>query len=157
MVGSRRGESRGLRNHVAALIGTIALGLGVGWVAYKALGNGVSAAGDFPQFIIVTLNGLTVAGLYFIIASGFTLIFGLMRIVNMATALYLLGGYIAFELQGEFSGAEGASTSGFGGGNVTYGDWLLPLVISCLTVGLVGLAMHQLFLRWNQGRTCVRR
>ena len=144
---------RGLRNHVAALIGTIALGLGVGWVAYKALGNGVSAAGDFPQFIIVTLNGLTVAGLYFIIASGFTLIFGLMRIVNMAHgSLYLLGGYIAFELQGEFSGAEGASTSGFGGGNVRYSDWLLPLVISCLTVGLVGLAMHQLFLRWNQGQ-----
>ena len=106
---------RGLKNHVAALIGALALGIAVGWIAYKALGNGVSATGDLPQFIIVTLNGLTLAGLYFIIASGFTLIFGLMRIVNMAHgSLYLLGGYIAFELQEEFSGAEGASTSGFG-------------------------------------------
>ena len=77
---------RGLKNHVAALIGALALGIAVGWIAYKALGNGVSATGDLPQFIIVTLNGLTLAGLYFIIASGFTLIFGLMRIVNMATA-----------------------------------------------------------------------
>ncbi len=42
------------------------------------------------------LNGLTFAALLFLVASGFTLIFGLMRIVNLAHgALYLLGGYIA--------------------------------------------------------------
>jgi branched-chain amino acid transport system permease protein len=34
------------------------------------------------------------------VASGFTLIFGLMRIVNMAHGLlYLLGGYLALEMQ----------------------------------------------------------
>ena len=34
------------------------------------------------------------------VASGFTLIFGLMRIVNMAHgSLYLLGGYLALEIQ----------------------------------------------------------
>jgi len=43
------------------------------------------------------LNGLTFAALLFIVASGFTLIFGLMRIVNLAHgALYLLGGYVAY-------------------------------------------------------------
>ncbi len=42
------------------------------------------------------LNGLTFAALLFVVASGFTLIFGLMRIVNLAHgALYLLGGYFA--------------------------------------------------------------
>ena len=52
------------------------------------------------QFVTVTLNGLTLAALYFVVASGFTLIFGLMRVVNMAHgALYLLGGYIALEIQ----------------------------------------------------------
>lgn len=50
-------------------------------------------------FIIVTLNGLTLAALYFLAASGFTLIFGLMRTVNMAHgALLLLGGYVGFEV-----------------------------------------------------------
>lgn len=143
----------GAKNHVAALIGGAALGITVAWVVYKAIGNGVSANSDFPQFIVVTLNGLTVAGLYFIVASGFTLIFGLMRIVNMAHgSLYLLGGYIAFELQGQISGVEGASTSGFGGGEVTVGDWLIPLVLATLIVGVVGLIMHQVFLRWNQGQ-----
>jgi branched-chain amino acid transport system permease protein len=45
------------------------------------------------------LNGLTFAALLFIVASGFTLIFGLLRIVNLAHgALYLLGGYIGFSI-----------------------------------------------------------
>jgi branched-chain amino acid transport system permease protein len=43
------------------------------------------------------LNGLTYAALLFVVASGFTLIFGLLRIVNLAHgAFYLLGGYIGF-------------------------------------------------------------
>jgi branched-chain amino acid transport system permease protein len=43
------------------------------------------------------LNGLTYAALLFVVASGFTLIFGLLRIVNLAHgALYLLGGYVGF-------------------------------------------------------------
>ena len=49
---------------------------------------------------MVTLNGMTLAALYFVVASGFTLIFGLMRVVNMAHgSLYLLGGYLALEMQ----------------------------------------------------------
>jgi branched-chain amino acid transport system permease protein len=45
------------------------------------------------------LNGFTFAALLFLVASGFTLIFGLMRIVNLAHgALYLLGGYIALSV-----------------------------------------------------------
>ena len=60
----------------------------------------VKAAGDLRQFVVVTLNGTTLAALYFVVASGFTLIFGLMRVVNMAHgSLYLLGGYLALELQ----------------------------------------------------------
>lgn len=50
-------------------------------------------------FFSAVLNGVTVAGLYFIVASGFTLIFGLMRVVNMAHgALYLLGAYVGYEV-----------------------------------------------------------
>src|SRR5688500_19068041 len=60
----------------------------------------VKAAEDVRQFVIVTLNGVTLAALYFVVASGFTLIFGLMRVVNMAHgSLYLLVGYLALELQ----------------------------------------------------------
>ena len=57
-------------------------------------------AEDPRRFAVVTLNGLTLAALFFVVASGFTLIFGLMRVVNMAHgSLYLLGGYLALEMQ----------------------------------------------------------
>lgn len=53
------------------------------------------------------LNGLTFAALLFIVASGFTLIFGLLRIVNLAHgALYLFGGmvgYAAAQASGSFA------------------------------------------------------
>ena len=61
---------------------------------------GIKAADDCSKFVTVTLNGLTLAALYFVVASGFTLIFGLMRVVNMAHgSLYLLGGYLALNFQ----------------------------------------------------------
>ena len=45
------------------------------------------------------LNGLTFAALLFIVASGFTLIFGLLRIVNLAHgALYLFGGLVGYSI-----------------------------------------------------------
>jgi uncharacterized membrane protein HdeD (DUF308 family) len=48
-------------------------------------------------FLIQTLDGLTFAGLLFLLGSGFTLIFGLMRIVNLAHGgTYLVGGYIGY-------------------------------------------------------------
>jgi branched-chain amino acid transport system permease protein len=43
------------------------------------------------EFITITLNGLTLGGLYFLVAAGFTLVFGLMRVVNLTHgSLYLL-------------------------------------------------------------------
>ncbi|MBL6080523.1 branched-chain amino acid ABC transporter permease [Belnapia sp. T18] len=47
----------------------------------------------------IVLNGLTLAALYFIVASGFSLIFGLMRVVNMAHgAMYLVAGYVGYSV-----------------------------------------------------------
>jgi branched-chain amino acid transport system permease protein len=47
------------------------------------------------SFILQTFNGISYSALLFLVASGFTLTFGLMRIVNMAHgAYYLVGGYI---------------------------------------------------------------
>ncbi|SDN71699.1 branched-chain amino acid ABC transporter permease [Vreelandella arcis] len=47
----------------------------------------------------LTLNGLTMAALLFIMASGLTLAFGLMRVVNLAHgAFYLLGGYVGVQV-----------------------------------------------------------
>jgi len=45
--------------------------------------------------VLQAINGISLAALLFLLASGFTLSFGLMRVVNMAHgAYYLVGGYI---------------------------------------------------------------
>jgi branched-chain amino acid transport system permease protein len=47
------------------------------------------------EFWLQLLNGITLGALLFLVSSGFTLIFGLMRIVNLAQgSLYLVGGYV---------------------------------------------------------------
>src|SRR5437899_8970765 len=49
------------------------------------------------QFVATLLNGITLAALYFLVASGFTLVFGLMRNVNLAHgSLYLVGAYMGW-------------------------------------------------------------
>ena len=52
--------------------------------------------------ILQFINGISFAALLFLLASGFTISFGLMRVVNMAHgAYYLFGGYIGLTLARE--------------------------------------------------------
>jgi branched-chain amino acid transport system permease protein len=123
------------------------------WIAIKAVDN-------FSQFVTVTLNGLSLSALYFVVASGFTLIFGLMRVVNMAHgSLYLLGGYLALNFQEKLfqkddGGLNLSLSAGGGGGGGDYNliGWIVPLLMSVLIIGVIGVALQQLFLRWNQGQ-----
>jgi branched-chain amino acid transport system permease protein len=116
----------------------------------------VKAAGDLRQFVVVTLNGVTLAALYFVVASGFTLIFGLMRVVNMAHgSLYLLGGYLALEMQERWFQEEaglGLSLSGASDADYGFFGWFVPLVLATILIGAIGVLMQQVFLRWNQGQ-----
>src|SRR5262249_18620031 len=85
-----------------------------------------AAVQDIARLFVITLpNGLTLASLDFIVARGFTLVFGLMRNVNLAHgSLYLLGGYLGF-YAAQFSGS-----------------WLLALAAGFAAAALVGLAMQ---------------
>jgi branched-chain amino acid transport system permease protein len=110
------------------------------------------SAVDNPQaFFEVLLDALTFAGLLFIVASGFSLIFGLMRVVNMAHgSFYLLGGYIAYEIQQKMNPeSQGFSTQPF---QTSTWEWVLPLLVTVGCIALFGLGMQQLLLRWNQGQ-----
>jgi branched-chain amino acid transport system permease protein len=116
----------------------------------------VKAAGDVRQFVIVTLNGVTLAALYFVVASGFTLIFGLMRVVNMAHgSLYLLGGYLALKMQESwFTEDTGLNLSLSGTSDAEYNflAWFFPLIFATILIGVIGVLIQQVFLRWNQGQ-----
>jgi branched-chain amino acid transport system permease protein len=122
------------------------------WVLFIASGTSFgSAVHDPKDFFITLLNGLTAAALYFVVASGFTLIFGLMRVVNMAHgAFFLLGGYIALRIQRNMVGSGGAL--GLSSSQVSLAQWVLPALAAIAIVAGVGLLMQQLLLRWNQGQ-----
>ncbi|MDQ3025327.1 MAG: branched-chain amino acid ABC transporter permease [Pseudomonadota bacterium] len=85
-------------------------------------------------FLLTTLNGVTLAALYFVVASGFTLIFGLMKNVNLAHgSLYLLGAYVGYVV-GDKSGS-----------------WLLAVAAGFAAAALVGLALQVAVFRYMQG------
>jgi branched-chain amino acid transport system permease protein len=108
-----------------------------------------SAIDNPGVFLSNLLDAITFAGWLFIVASGFSLIFGLMRVVNMAHgAFYLLGGYIAYEIQQAMTG-QGFSILGQ---DVNTWEWVVPLLVAAGCIAVVGLATQQLLLRWNQGQ-----
>jgi branched-chain amino acid transport system permease protein len=54
---------------------------------------------DFATFLIQTLNSLQYGLLLFLVASGLTLVFGIMGIINLAHgSFYMIGAYMAFVL-----------------------------------------------------------
>jgi branched-chain amino acid transport system permease protein len=142
----------GSRRQLTRALVIAAIAAPVIWVLFIASGATFgSAVNDPKDFLITLLNGLTAAALYFVVASGFTLIFGLMRVVNMAHgAFFLFGGYIALKLQRSMVG-EGGSF-GLSSAQVGVAQWILPLLLGTAVVAVMGLLMQQLFLRWNQGQ-----
>ena len=108
-----------------------------------------SAINDPGSFLRVVLDSITFAGALFIVASGFALVFGLMRVVNMAHgSFYLLGGYIAYEIQQAMTG-QGFSIAST---EVNTWEWLVPLIVAAPCIAVVGFVTQQALLRWNQGQ-----
>src|SRR5690349_16438032 len=99
------------------------------WVLFIASGTSFGPAVSDPKdFFITLLNGITAAALYFVVASGFTLVFGLMRVVNMAHgAFFLFGGYVAIKLQRNMVG-EGGSF-GLSSSQVNLTHWIVPALV----------------------------
>lgn len=84
---------------------------------------------------LTVLNGATFAGLLFLLASGFTLIFGLMRITNLSHGgFYLVGGYVGLTVL--------SRTSSF---------WL-ALLGAGAAIGALGLVLERTLLRAVRGQ-----
>lgn len=86
-------------------------------------------------FLNAFFGGITLGALYFLVAAGFTLIFGLMRNVNLAHgSLYLLGGYIGFEI------------------SEATGSWLLAFPVVFIVVAALGLILQHVVFRRMEGQ-----
>src|SRR3972149_157597 len=85
-------------------------------------------------WLTLAVNSIALGGLLFLLASGFSLIFGLMRIPNLAHgAFFMLGAYFGYSLLAR-------------GGNF----WLVALVAG-LGVGLIGIVLERFVLRQITG------
>ena len=94
----------------------------------------VALMGPKKTFVNAIFNGVTVAGLYFLVASGFTLVFGLMRNVNLAHgSLYLLGAYVGYTV---------ADWTGL---------WLLGVAGGMLSMAVAGVLLQVLVFRRLEG------
>ncbi|CAL78511.1 putative ABC transporter, permease protein [Bradyrhizobium sp. ORS 278] len=93
------------------------------------------AIGRKKVFLSAVFNGITLGGLYFLVASGFTLIFGLMRNVNLAHgSLYLFGGYVGYGIS--------AAT----------GSWILAFIAAFVVVAVIGVLLQLLVFRRMEGQ-----
>lgn len=98
-------------------------------------------AADPRRFVTTLLNGITLGALYFLVASGFTLVFGLMRNVNLAHgSLYLFGAYMGW-IVGD----------AFGDWNNWY-SWLITIPVGFLAAAVVGLVLQLGVFRFMQGQ-----
>ncbi len=62
---------------------------------------------SLPTFIQLTLNGLLIGGIYAAMTLGFSIIYGVMRILNLAHGEWLLiGAYVAWTLATPLKGAQ---------------------------------------------------
>ena len=85
---------------------------------------------DARFWLIQSFNGISYGALLFLVGSGLSLIFGVMRIVNLSHGSYfLLGGYVALSVIW------------------STGSWLLAIPVAAVTVALIGLVMERVFLR----------
>ena len=81
------------------------------------------------KYIILILNGLTQAAILFVLGSGLTLAFGLMRVVNLSHgAFYMLGGYLGWSIV------------------KATGNWPLALLVGGLSIALLGFVFERTML-----------
>src|SRR3954451_15065993 len=81
-------------------------------------------------WLLQAFNGVSYGALLFLVGTGLSLIFGVMRIVNLAHGSYfLLGGYAALTVIW------------------TTGSWALAIPVAALSIAVLGLLMERMFLR----------
>lgn len=93
--------------------------------------------------LAILIDGLVYSSWLFIVAAGLTLVYGVMKILNMAHgSLYAIGAYSAASLVGWY----------FTGGNPPWGSFALFIGGAVVAGILAGLVIERGVLRWMYGR-----
>jgi len=103
---------------------------------------------------LTLLNGLTLAGLLFIVTSGLGLSFGLMRVINLNHgAFYLMGGYIGLTVQKALASLAAHTDNPvlvFFSGDIT--RWVLAVLAGGVAMAMLALLEERFLLKWKRVR-----
>ena len=92
---------------------------------------------NWSLFFDLTVSGVTLGSLYALIALGYSMVYGILKLLNFAHGdVYMIGAFIGYGVISAFGGSAGLSIS----------IWLLLVVmfvVAMLGSGLLGLAIER--------------
>jgi branched-chain amino acid transport system permease protein len=95
--------------------------------------HGVAGDGFMTELLSFTMNGVVLGLIFAVVALGFTLVLGVMQVINFTHGiLFALGAYFAFSMQ-------------------RYVGFWLALILAPLLVGIVGLVLERLVIHRTYG------
>jgi branched-chain amino acid transport system permease protein len=101
------------------------------------------ATGSFSTWVTLTFAGLAMGMIIFIIASGLTLVFGLMDVLNFGHGIFItLGAFIAASVLGRMPGWTASGRL-----SLNLAAVLLTMLVAMLVAGLVGLLFERAIIR----------
>jgi branched-chain amino acid transport system permease protein len=90
---------------------------------------------DLSVFFQCLINGLAIGGIYAVVAAGFTLVLGTMKIFNFAQGeIYMLGAFVSYACV-----------------EVLHLNYAMALLGSLLTMALLGVILQRLIIRYTYG------
>jgi branched-chain amino acid transport system permease protein len=93
----------------------------------------IASEGTMTELLSFTMNGLVLGLIFAVVALGFTLILGVMQVINFTHGiLFALGAYFAFSMQ-------------------KYVGFWLALILAPILVGVVGLILERLVIHRTYG------
>jgi branched-chain amino acid transport system permease protein len=124
-----------VRSRIVQALGTLLLALVLFWLAENAVHN-------IQQFGLVSLNGITNGSIYALVAIGYTLVYGILELINFAHGdVFTWGAMITYSVGVSWLGAD--SHSGF----ALFGILAVALVCAAAFCGGLNMAVERVAYR----------
>ena len=124
-----------LRSRAVAVIGVLLLALVAFWLVENAVH-------DIRQFALVSLNGITNGSIYALVAIGYTLVYGILELINFAHGdVFSWGAMITYSVAISWLGASGHS------GIALFGILAVGLVCAALFCATLNMAVERVAYR----------
>ena len=100
---------------------------------------------DLTTYLVLSIAGVTMGMLLFLTASGLTLIFGLMDVLNLAHgAFFAWGAYVGFSVLNVLNSLGWVETGTFG---QSVGSVLVSLLVALVVGGILGVLLERIIIR----------